>query len=535
MLNLTAKIENLDTRLLLLVIFIVALAFRLIYFQEATTFGYDQARDAFQAIDIIKGDHLKVVGPQSDLTGLHHGTLYWYLISPVYYFSQGNVYTVKFFLILVNLLTIFFIYHLTNLLFKNRNTSLLACLLFAISFEATQYARWLSNPSPALLTATISFWSLKKLLDSEKWALPVLLISWALSIQFEIFMVYQIIVFAVIWTTLKGLSLPKLPVKIYLLSIALFLLAFSLMLVKELSFHFMGTQALLKFFGQHSTVNDSFTHQLLAFFDRLVNVFNLNLWGVNLFIAGIMCLVTFYLSFSYIKARKFNREILFLLIWITSPILLHFFHTTQGGFIMLSTGVAVMILTAYLLNYLYTKSNLRWLTILALIIIFLGNTILILSYNKRGEVLFSTQDKLILGDELSAINWVYQQSQGQPFHLNTVTNPAFINTTWSYLFDWYGRRKYGYMPIWWEEPQVGVFGADIKYTVEQPTQLHFLIIEPQAGQATGIADAVRSLEDTRSKILKTEPFGNFIVEKRQVTDPKRVFNNQQVFYQILHK
>ena len=86
----------------LLLIFILAIGIRLIHLSDGLTFGYDQARDMFQALEIWTKDPIKVIGPQSDTPGLHHGSLYWYLISPVVYFSGGDVWVTRFLLILIN-------------------------------------------------------------------------------------------------------------------------------------------------------------------------------------------------------------------------------------------------------------------------------------------------------------------------------------------------------------------------------------------------------------------------------------------------
>src|SRR3972149_8923389 len=139
-------------RKILTVIFILAISLRLLYFKDSLTFFYDQGRDALASMEIWQGDPVKIIGPQTDFLGLYHGPLYWYIISPFYYLSGGSVWTVRLFLIFLNCVSLFFIYDLTKDLFNKKNIALLAAFLFAISFEAIAYARWLSNPAPALLT-----------------------------------------------------------------------------------------------------------------------------------------------------------------------------------------------------------------------------------------------------------------------------------------------------------------------------------------------------------------------------------------------
>jgi len=70
----------------LFIIFMVGILLRFAFFESAT-FGYDQARDAFASIGIFGDDPIKIQGPTTDIKGLFHGPLYWYLTAPFYFFS----------------------------------------------------------------------------------------------------------------------------------------------------------------------------------------------------------------------------------------------------------------------------------------------------------------------------------------------------------------------------------------------------------------------------------------------------------------
>ncbi len=120
---------------------------------------------------------------------------------------------------------------------------------------------------------------------------------------------------------------------------------------------------------------------------------------------------------------------------------------------------------------------------------------LIITHNKNSEVLFFAQDKMILKDEMKVVDWIYEESQGKDFRINTITNPLFINTTWAYLFDWHGRGKYGYMPIWWGETQVDVPGDQVKFNDNQQAELHYLIIEPGPGIPEKYVFVIQSFEN----------------------------------------
>jgi 4-amino-4-deoxy-L-arabinose transferase-like glycosyltransferase len=515
------------TKLIIILIVALALILRLLYFKNITFF-YDQARDALTSMEIWQSDPIKILGPQTDFPGLHHGPLYWYLISPFYFLSGGNPLVVRGFFIALSLINLFFVYDLTRMLFKKKEISFLAVFLYAISFEAIQYARWLSNPAPALLTTTISFWALYKLIQGKRSALIPLLFFLGLSIQFQFFLAYQIVIFAIIWIVIKGWTLPKIDIKTLLISLAGFLLTISTFIIAEFKFHFQGIAAFVNFLKTQTLFNDSFTNMFLRYIDRLVNNFFLNIWGINLFVAGLITCLTLIVTYIFIKNNKDKNELSFLFIWTISPIIINFFAGPNATFISLGVLPAVIILTSYLLNYLKEKN--KFLFPIAIAIIILGNLNLILSKNREGEVLFATQKQIILSDELKVIDWIYKEADGKPYKLNTITVPLFINSLWADLFNWYGKEKYGYMPIWWGETQVGVPGAKIKFADESPTNLHFLIIEPSSSNDDYII-AIRALENTRSEVIKKEAIGSFVVEERKITTP-RIFTSQDVFFLI---
>lgn len=501
-------------KVFLILIIIAGLVLRILFF-NSVTFIYDQARDLFTAINIWHGDPIKIIGPPTDIVGLNHGPLYWYLISPALVLGGGSILYARLLLILINLCAIFFIYDLTKDLFKNKSIALLSVLFYTISFEAVSYARWVSNPAPALTTIIISFWALYKLLQGKKWAIVVLFISWGLSMQFQLFMVYQIIVFAGIWIAIMGPKLPQISRKLFIITLAGFLTSVSTFILSELKFNFQGTKALLNFMKTQTAFGGSFINMFNTYIERLVNTFFVNIWGINLFFAGIMTFIFLLLSLQKIRNSNLKNQFIFLSIWLISPIIINFFASPNAIFVSTGALFPAIIATAFFIYSIPGKWKL--FKYAALMIIIFANLSFILTKNSQGEVLFAVQKQMLLRDEEKTIDWVYKEANGKPFRLNTVTQPIFINSTWAYLFNWYGRSKYGYMPIWWGETQVNVPGADVKFADNAPTKLFFLIIEPVASGDDNYVKAVKYLENTRSKTVKTEKIGTFTVEEREIT------------------
>jgi len=517
------------TKLILSLILLLGIILRLIYFKGPTTFFYDQGRDAIASLEIWQSDPIKILGPQTDTPGLFHGPLYWYIISPFYYFSNGNVWVVRFFLILINCLTILVIYKLSESLFKNKKVSLLASFLFAISFEAVQYARWLSNPTPAILTITLSFWSLVELINGKKWALVSLFFFWGLSMQFQLFLLYQSVVFLIIWLINKGFTFPKATIKIYLVAFLSFLATTLSFIAAEVKFKFQGSKALLSFLVERSGPSN-ITPKIKDFMENLNIVIQNNIVGANGLYATIFLFLLIFLGLVAFKKDKIKKELLTLYILLLSPLIVYLLNGPNAYFLNMGMLIPLIILTSYFLVKYFDKYKL--LVFLIFLSIIYGNISQIITKNKEGETLFTVQKQMILRDELKVIDWIYQESEGKPFKLNTITAPLFINTTWAYLFNWYGLDKYGYMPFWWGETQVDVPGSKIKFADSSDSNMHFVIIEPKSSDDKSYINAILSLEDTRSKVIKTEKIGYFTVEKREITTP-RIFTIQDVFYLVM--
>ncbi len=534
------KISKQQTFILLILIFFIGLILRLLYFNQIS-FGYDQARDAFEAVSIWTTDHYKLVGPSSDIPGVHHGVLYWYIISPFYYFSKGDPRVGKAFLTLINISGIYIIYFFSQKLFKNKKISLLSAFIYAISFETVNYARWSSNPTLAIFSIPIFFYGLWMIIDKNLYGLPIMVFSWTISFQSEFFLIYHLafiaagIVYAV-FVNKQTIKLTKKSLLLYFLS----LLALSPYLASEWKFKFRTTKALFGFFRK----SQSFSLHLLGiklskFINSLISNIRYNIADFNIILTTIIFWIIITLLIFYIaKKKQFKKEIIFLSIWFLSPGPLYLFERSNAYFLNIGNLYPLIILSAFFIISLTENVSRKLRNLLLTIVIvsvFISNIHLILKNNYKGEVLLSVQNGLTLSDEMRVVDWAYQESKGKFFAINTVTNPLFINTTWAYLFDWYGKRKYKYMPVWLGYPQIAVFGSQIKFAavkVEKGMPF-YLIFEPTAGIPDTYIKAYPILENRRSKLIKTKKFGDFIIEKRIIIED-RAFSTDDLLYIINH-
>jgi hypothetical protein len=452
--------------MLFLIVFI-GLLLRFLFF-KSISFSFDQARDAFEAINIWTGDHFKLLGPTvAEIPGLHHGSLYWYLISPFYFFSNGNPYAVKIFLILINSINIIFIYFFSKKLFQSKLVSYLSALIFAVSFEQIQYARWLSNPSLAILPVAVFFYAF--------WRknIGLMLLAFAFCVQFQLFLIYLSIFFVPI-----GISMWKSKIVIkksdLLLALAGGILLSPFMLA-EIKYRFAAFKSVGQFLnGNRPSLNllniiQNLTSHLLLNVERNIFFFRpLSILILLLVIIEILVKIT--------RKDKMANKLIFLFIWFISPGALFFFSKTNT-FFTLGNAYPLIILAAFLINDL-CRSKIPLLTLCALAI--LGSNIyLINKINPHGEMLFAYPNDRHYNDEQKAIDWMYTNHDGKMFIVDSVTAPHFANTTWDYVLNYYGKSKYGFLPVWEGFPQNDFAGAKVAYSngVKNHTGLTFFLIK----------------------------------------------------------
>ena len=142
--------KNKQIFFLLLAIFVLALVCRFLYFPGDIYFAYDQARDAFISLKIMSRD-LKVVGPPATFKDVYHGALFYYPFGLIYYISQGSPIPLAALLRIYNALGVFIIFFIAHILFNNKRTGFVASILYAFSFEQTQYSLFLGHPALAVI------------------------------------------------------------------------------------------------------------------------------------------------------------------------------------------------------------------------------------------------------------------------------------------------------------------------------------------------------------------------------------------------
>src|SRR3990172_9358336 len=89
---------------------------------------------------------------------------------------------------------------------------------------------------------------------------------------------------------------------------------------------------------------------------------------------------------------------------------------------------------------------------------------------------------MVLPEEKRIIDYMYTNARFNHFAVQAVTIPLNINTTWSYLLEWYGLKQYAFLPVWIGKPAEG-FPGHIGYETNRSVlpETQFVILEPPIG------------------------------------------------------
>lgn len=487
------------------ILIILAFLLRILFiFQGGVSFHYDMARDAYEAKQIWQQFNLKILGPPTSTPGLYHGVLYYYLIAPFYLLGQGDPRVVVVFLSLINSLVIIPLMLLAKDLLKSRKWAILAGFLFAISFEATQYGSWISNPAPAALTVALFFLSLNLWQKGKKYGLYLAILFAALSTQFQFFLIYLFLlipmfgIFFKIKTGIKTIGISFLITFFGLLNFFIAAIKFKTFGQVFSSFVNIATSAAIDFRPQ-------FSETLLNYINRFTELFTLNFFPTSVFLGGILAIIVLY------TIRR-ERLLLFFL-FSNIPIFLFGGHTNTYA----NVGLAVPAILAviFFLQSIWRKS--RILVIVFIILSLLSNIFTIFKYNPGGQIILVIPNDMNLKNELGLIDETYKMAEGQEFSINTLTLPLWTNTTWAYLYSWYGKNKYGYVPAFYGHDQVGLLGADSLQKIDKPRGKTFLIIEPADGIPARFYNEELDTENSKTKLTSELSYGSI---KLQIRVPK---------------
>lgn len=497
----------------LILIFLTGICIRFINFNESTYFGFDEARDAYISQSIYKNGDIKLIGPPANAPGLFHGPLYWYLIGPLYIFSNGNPFFLSVVFRILNSLGIFVIFFITKRLF-NMKTALIASLLYAFSFEQSQYAMYTCHPSLVVFSWLAIFSGSSILLKNEEknfWGLPLLFGGIASALQFELVSLNTFFLLIFLLIILKR-EVKNISLKSKLFSAFLFTMFISTYLVSEIKFNFRSTRSALSLFRSGYSVMNEKETKFGLFLNKFPLVFKDNVLPLNnIWLYLLIFVVLSALFYCLIKEKQ--RRLILILFWIFAGTPFIFLGGYNAYYVNLGIGLGVIAGTSYLLSKIFDKTKLIALLFLSVILIF--NFFRINKQSKNSLIVdIKPQPYMKLADELKLIDRMYELSNKRGFTIRVTGIPYRVQTVWAYLFNYYGRKRYGYYP-YLETGVVEGFPGKLPAPIKGSTCDRFLVREPERGIPIELIQKDIDEENLFSTVVSVEKFGHFTLQYRR--------------------
>lgn len=473
-------------------------------------FYFDQARDAYEAYGIFHGDFIKLLGPGTDIPNLYSGVIWYYFLSILYKVSNYNPVLVAGLLTTIIFATLPAAYTLTYKLFKDKLVAVVSVILYVFSPLFQLATRWMSNPLLSFIITPIFLLSLWMYLEK-----PTKKLGFISGFLFGILI--QSTLGYILFIFLLPVYLFAFKVKNKVLTFLIFSLGFILSLstfiLSEVKFEGKGIMGVIKFVQTpHSSIINLFDYPM-AVVNKYLELLSTTIIPVPFL--GILLVLAIILSSIFLSKQnrslfvKNKMPLLFLIIWVLNIIIFRFFQTgiSNSWFVFLPTILPLAILAGFILVKLIKN---KMALILLLLIIISGQIYTNFNWIKESKNLFSSQDRTTYKIEQEIVDYTYRSSNGKPFSISTITVPLYINTTWDYLYSFYGNYTYGYAPSWDGRDQKGYLGKLQKKN--DVTKYRYLIIEPQVPVKFIFDESLN--EDNISVVVERKKIKDYIIEKR---------------------
>ncbi len=511
--------------ILLIIILIIAVFFRFYNLEDNFNFSYDQGRDHLRVNNMIDNLEVKIVGTETDIPGIFSGSLYYYMLIPGQIISNGSPNASIYLLAFLNLLSIPLVYLITKELFKSKITALIACFIATFSYFLVNYSRYLSNASLLPLTTAIFFYGLLLWIKEKKNGFPLAILGWGLSTQADFFYIYLFVFILLI----KVMYNPRIKKKELLKGFIAGLITFSTFIVAEIKFKFLGIKELTKYISQSST-QVSVASAIDKFINKMGVVTTHSFFKFNLFLSLLILGFMIYFSFTRTKDKKNIRSLEFVMFWLLSSSLLFGFDTGAVNVAIIINGALafpIIILLAFFAKKVYEKNKFLFITMILLV--FISNLSLYFESNWVPNELSYPGNHFLLKYEKQVLDYMYKEADNQEFSFCAVTQPAFINSTWAYLFEWYGENKYGYLPYWSGTEQNPQFSDTEIQKEGEFKETRFIIYEPHISKDSELYVSTKLFADRTTELIESKQINEFIIEKRRILKGEEREKAEKVF------
>jgi hypothetical protein len=468
----------------LICIYIIAVLIRIAIVQQGDVFFYfDQARDAAISQKIFTESDIKIQGPSVSGTNdsVYHGVLYYYLLGFIYYIGSGNPNFAAGVLALIGSLSSVVVYFLAKEVFHSKSAGVFAAVLVACSAVATHQHVWLSNPQlnsiflpMVYLLSWRIFFSRNHNATYIDWLLLGLVTAGAMQAALQSIVLLPNLAIALLYSLYTHKNTMTTTWKYLMLCISVFLAGISSMILTHV---LLWRNGILSFSSlnleEHSA---TISANILAAVVRYLAIIQDLFAPQSSWLLGLVVVIP--IAFALRKVQK--HHLLWFCLSAFAPLWLLAWHFRDPIHTFIGLEVLIYLFVGYGSSLLW--QNRIWagkVTVIVCVAVFLCTNFAALSYwHAIGRQYYGIQRGALLDQQVALLKTAYTQAAGQTFTFSSLTSPYAINTTWSYLFNWWGTYNNSSLPEYIGMPQAGYPGAGLLNETNYPATVHFTIIEP---------------------------------------------------------
>ena len=176
--------------------------------------------------------------------------------------------------------------------------------------------------------------------------------------------------------------------------------------------------------------------------------------------------------------------------------------------------VAILVGLAIGIDNIAGKGKIGVVTAVMLIGVYMGSN-LVVALEHRSDRKSELYSGAYLSEQMAVVDQAYEWSGGEEFSISALTSPYGVVTTWGYMFDWYGKNKYGYKPRWFGSDQTGLPGEGLLERIDNVERIHVVIYEPYFGNEDVLKKSFEELQQIYApKLIETRLIGDQKMELR---------------------
>jgi len=483
--------------LLLFLIFALGIFLRVYNIDKTLLFHFDQGYHGLAIKEIWETKRLALLGHKTDVEGIFHGSTFYYFMLPIYLISSWDPVKVSSILAILDGVSIIFVFLIGKHLF-NKEIGLMAALFYATSYSLVSYSRWLSNVTPIPLFSVVLFYFLLKSYQGNFAFFPLacFCVGFITQLNGAIGFFFLPLLALSFYFFREKLLVEK---RNLLISGISFLFPTLPLIFFELRHNLLVSRSIFRLFFKEGNLGFNPQKLILSFVILKTEIVNLFSYGFPLVTLIVFVLASMAIWRSWSRKESEFNQVKRLLVCLLIPVLgLLLYQGGIHGFFFIGTLSLFILLISWGLWYWWQKKALRPVMTVLILFLFLINL-----YNWQGFlepgfnlVPIGTGNLITLEDRKKAVDFIYDQADREPFKTIIYIIPYSQEQPWDYVFSWYGKTEYGFLP-------------------DENALQTFVIYEPDYDFPYRLDSWLGKIEEDHGEAISSFKAHDLIVEKRE--------------------